>query len=148
MIAYFTAKAIINKRRIWCTVLVMDKTPLNLSRHGRIERWTIIIPLRWTEKDAGWDWPSNTCTIRTTHHDNLWQVDGLTKNPSTSWMISDDRPWLFVLDGRRTNNDHLPHWRICATGNWKHLRWANLERYRSKKCWAETPFNLNGLNGN
>ena len=27
------------------------------------------------------------------------------------------------------------------------LRWANLERNRSKKCWTETPFNLNGLNG-
>ena len=27
------------------------------------------------------------------------------------------------------------------------LRWANLERNRSKNCWTETPFNLNGLNG-
>ena len=38
--------------------------------------------------------------IWTTDHDNWWQVDGRTDGPSILWTESDDRPRLFLIDGR------------------------------------------------
>ena len=67
-----------NKRRIRWTVHpwavhLMDRPPKDSLPHGRI----------WT-----------------TDHDNSWQVDGRTDGPSILWTESDDRPRLFLIDGR------------------------------------------------
>ena len=41
-------------------------------------------------------------------------MGGWTERPSTSWKVSDERPWVFVINGRRTNKDSPPPEQIRA----------------------------------
>ena len=78
--------------RIW-TVYMMRKTVRLM--HGFGQR-TIIIYDRWTK------------------------VGGWTERPSTSWKVSDERPWVFVINGRRTNKDSSPPEQIRAMSHYKY----------------------------
>ena len=49
-------------------------------------------------------------------------MGGWTERPSTSWKVSDERPWVFVINGRRTNKDSPPHEQIRAICPWRSVR--------------------------